>query len=134
LRNYPYLRRELNEIRQDIIESAATQDDLGVRVQGGSQTSATERKAIQLESDFRLRRLHETCKAIERALEQMPSEKRRLVERRYWRADSTNMTVAHELNISERTYRYWRNWCVEFVAYHLGFVAECVPFDQVRAG
>jgi RinA family phage transcriptional activator len=122
LRNYPYLRRELDEIRQDIIEAAATQDDLGVRIQSNGTTSVTERKGMALESNFRIRRLEDTCKAVERALEMMPPERRRLVELRYMRADSTNLTVAQQLMIGMTTYHDWRNKAILFVAYHLGYV------------
>lgn len=108
------------EIREDVIDAAPARDELGVGIQTNRTADPTASKGVQLAEHYRLRRIIETVKAIDRALEQMPPEKRRLVELRYWKADSTYVTVAHELNISERTFRTWRTWCIEFVAYHLG--------------
>jgi RinA family phage transcriptional activator len=130
LRNYPYLKRELDEIRQDIIEAAATQDDLGVRIQSNGTTSVTERKGMALESNFRIRRLTQTCRDIERALAQMPTDRRALIEQKYFRRGVRDMVVADDLHLTERTYRRWKGWCVHFIGYHMGFVKEPPAFPE----
>lgn len=128
LRNYPYLKRELDEIRQDIIEAAATQDDLGVRIQSNNQTSVTERKGIALESNFRIRRLEDTCKAIERALEQMSPEMKRLCDVYYFGKYKTDTAASLELHMANSTFRKWKVRVVNFVAYHLGYRSKIVAF------
>jgi RinA family phage transcriptional activator len=127
LRNYPYLKRELDEIRQDIIEAAATQDDLGVRIQSNGTTSVTERKGMALESNFRIRRLTQTCRDIERALGQMPQEMRELCQAYYFGKYKTDTAASLELHMADRTFRKWKGRAVYFVAYHLGLSAEIVP-------
>jgi RinA family phage transcriptional activator len=129
LRNYPYLRRELDEIRQDIIEAAATQDDLGVRIQSNGQTSVTERKGLALESNFRIRRLEGTCKDIERALERIPDHCKEVIKSRYWgNPNLKDVGCAMECHMAESTFRKWKKLTVEFVAYHMGLNSEIVAF------
>ena len=126
LRNYPYLKQEMNEIRLDVIEAGPAKDELGVGIQTNRVSDPTASKGVQLAEHYRLRRIIETVQAIDRALEQMGPECRRLVQLTYLQSDLTPQGIALKMNMSYDTYRKWKSRTVHFVAYHLGVASQIV--------
>ena len=113
-----------------MIEAAPARDELGVGIQTNRTADPTASKGIQLVEHYRLRRIVETCKAIERALDQMPPECRRLVELTYWRSDLSAIACANELHMAHSTYRGWKSRVIHFVAYHFGLSKQIVALKH----
>lgn len=134
LYDYPYTKRDIESIREDIIESGRTLEGfltealrLGTIPCGGTPSDPTAHKAIRLLTNRRLKRMEETVAAIERVLARLPAEKKRLVELKYWDGRYTDKGIIQQLNISERTYYRWRREIVLAVAIEMGLVNAVQP-------
>lgn len=122
LYDYPFTKRELESLRLDIIEEGPDPGRIVVGDQKRRVTDPTYSKTARLLTNRRLKRMEETVRAIERVLERLPADKRRLVELKYFRCRLSNPGVAHALNVSLRTFYRWREEVVAAVAVELGLV------------
>jgi RinA family phage transcriptional activator len=123
LYDYPYLKRERDEIRQAIIEAGGI-PDFGGKVSGGAVSNPTESKVIRLDQNWRLKAIDLAVNGIEAAFNLMEPEQRQFVQAHYWRRDSTIVTVMQACNISRPTFYRWRRWVIQTVGYHLGLFEE----------
>ena len=125
IRWYPQLLREYLDLRNDIILAQPRRDTV---VSGGEVGDPTGRKAVRLVSDRYLRRLESSLPAMEEAMrllaEQEDGEKKcELVRLTYWTMGLGTEQIAKRLNISRRTYFYWKDQILLLVAWCLGLTS-----------
>ncbi len=121
LYDYPNTVREIEQLRQEIIESTST--DAGQpRVQSNRLSDPTAYKATRLATDRRLRHLEEVRDAIERVYQGLDQERKRLVELKYWQNRLTHRGIAEELHIGERTFYRWKDEIIKAIALELGLM------------
>lgn len=124
LRYYHQSKKDLEEIREEIIESSPINDGTGIRSCGTSDTVC--KKVIRLITNKRLKRLEETIRAIDAVLDQLDETKHRLVEMKYWRKPNylNDAGIAHELCIDRATLYRWQDAILLAIAIELGLVEE----------
>lgn len=108
LMDYPLNKKALAHAKQNLYlqHSANGYADL---TRGGVQVDSTvERKVMDLMADRNIIRLENSVKAVEDVLAALSPEYSRLIELKYFKPCS-NQFVADELNISLRTFYYWRD-------------------------
>lgn len=120
LYDYHETLKEIDLLREEILEGSSR-----VKVSGGkspSKSDPTASKVSRLLMDRRLQRLEEVATAIGKVFEQLPREKQKLVELKYWDGRYSNAGVAHELHIGEMTFYRWRRQIIQAVARELGLL------------
>ena len=122
LYDYPYLRKAIEELRADISEAGATGEVLGVRITSSGHADPASRKGIELATNRRLARMHQTVQAIEAVLERLRPEVRRLIEMKYFEREYTDKAIARRIPISPATFYRWQNEVVRDIAVELGLV------------
>lgn len=114
--------REIEELRKNILLSSAVPDLTG----GGKSNlpgDPTGRVATRLATHRKLEQLERIVYAIEKVVNQLPDEKKKLVKLKYWTKPQTLTWdgIAQELHISRRTAINWRNDIVYAIAEILGW-------------
>lgn len=122
LYDYPFIKRELEDLRAAIIEEGPDPGKVVVGREKTRFTDPTYTKAQRLLTNRRLSRMEDTVRAIEEVLGRLSAEKRRLVELKYFQGRLSNLGVADALNVSLRTFYYWRGQIVRTVAVEMGLV------------
>ncbi len=124
IRNYPQTVRDLREMEEAIALPGVVGDptERVFTVGPGDPTSA---RAIKLMSSAFIAEIRRRVAAIEhmvRVLEASPEKARyELVKLAYWDGRYTVKGICDKLNISERTYYYWRREALRLVAEKLGW-------------
>lgn len=116
LYDYHETLKEIDLLREEIIEGSQ-------RLASGKSThisDPTASKVSRLLMDRRIRRLEEVATAIGRVYDNIPREKQRLIELKYWDKRYTNTGVAQELHVGEMTFYRWRRHIIEAIAQELG--------------
>jgi RinA family phage transcriptional activator len=80
--DYHETGREIQQLREEILQGG--QQEQQIRIQSSRLSDPTGRKATRLLTDRRLKRLQEVSSAIQRVIDNLPPEKRRLIEIKYW--------------------------------------------------
>ncbi|MDR5659019.1 hypothetical protein RH915_05915 [Serpentinicella sp. ANB-PHB4] len=109
LKNYHQSKRDLEEIRESIIEGFSSEDNMGIR---GSRTSyATGSKAMKLITNKRMKKLEETIAVIDNVIGELDEEKYKLIELKYWTRPSklTDEGIASELSVGRATFYRWKD-------------------------
>lgn len=104
LYDYPFIKRELEDLRAAIIEEGPDPGKVVVGREKTRFTDPTYTKAQRLLTNRRLSRMEDTVRAIEEVLGRLSAEKRRLVELKYFQGRLSNLGVADALNVNLRTF------------------------------
>lgn len=126
LRNYHQTKKELELLREEIIESGYGICYDTIKVDGGSIGKPTESKAMMLLTSTVIRESERRVRAITDLLDLMRADadpsKFRFVELKYFDGRFTDYDLAQQLNISIATLYRWQNQVVHFIAERLGFI------------
>jgi RinA family phage transcriptional activator len=114
--------KEIKRIRADIIGASPIPDDVG----GGRSNlpgDPTGRTAEQLLLHRRLEQLERIAGAIREVIDELPDDKKRLVQLKYWTHPQTLTWegIARKIPISKRQAIRWRDEIVQDVAARLGW-------------
>ena len=122
LRDYQLTRKELEELKEDIRHETSDKDD------GGGKSSAisnpTEQRVIKLVTNKRIRRMEQVVNAIEVVTQELPQEKLKLVQLKYWTRPRrlTDAGIAAQLSCNSRTVHKWTNGICLAIAGELGLI------------
>jgi RinA family phage transcriptional activator len=122
LKDYNDTLRQIGIEKNELILAGSVMDDSGVR--GTDTSNPTQQKAFKLLTNKRIKRMEETCRAIERIINDLPEEKYRLVELRYWTRprELTDNGIAMQLNIGIATYYRWSDDIIKAIAVEMGLM------------
>jgi len=122
LRNYEHSKKDLEDIKEDILEGGSAGDNMGIRGSGPSDTTGS--KALRLITNKRVKKLEETIRAIDVVVGELDEEKYRLVELKYWQRPRllSDMGIAQQLNISRPTLYRWIDGILLAIAVEIGLV------------
>lgn len=123
LRYYREDKRQLNEIKRDMIPSGVQGYSLTAGVDGGEATRTTEDIAMKMVSAPYIRRLEITIDAIDRALERMDETDKKLIELVYWRKEYTPEGAGLIVGISRSAVYLRLNKILGLIAFELGYVS-----------
>ena len=123
LRYYREDKRQLNEIKRDMIPSGVQGYSLTAGVDGGESTRTTEDIAMKMVSAPYIRRLEITIDAIDRALERMDETDKKLIELVYWRKEYTPEGAGLIVGISRSAVYLRLNKILGLIAFELGYVS-----------
>ncbi len=122
---YPETKKEICRLREDILLGTA---DVGENVGQGANSvripsKPTERIAIRLTSNRRLRNLEEMVEAIDTVYTQCDEDRKELIRLKYWTRPQTKTWegIAQELKIGRATAFRWRKEIVQSVGEILGW-------------
>jgi RinA family phage transcriptional activator len=120
---YHDTKREIEMLRNDILYGTAPPDE---NVGGGRSSlpgRPTENKAIALVTNRQIVQLEAIIRAIDEVVGQLPSDKRKLVELKYWTRPQmlTWDGIAMNLCISRRTAERWRADIVNQIGVTIGW-------------
>jgi RinA family phage transcriptional activator len=117
---YKESKRELNLIREQIIEGSSYQE---VAVQSGTTGDTTGNKGIKLATSRELLEVEKRINAIDSSLEilKVDRDKLKLLEMKYFERRFTDIGIQNELCISARTFYRWRREIVQLVGSQLGW-------------
>lgn len=117
---YEESKRQLELLREEIIESTPTQE---VNVKTGPG-DPTQTKAIKLVNSREIIEMERRLKAIDKAIEILKTSneprKYELLCMKYFERRYTDVGICMELGISERTFYRWRREIIELIANFLG--------------
>jgi RinA family phage transcriptional activator len=122
LKDYNDTLRQIGEDKNELILSSHCPDDSGIR--GTDISNPTHNKAVQLMTNKRIRRMEDTCRAIQRVVEALPEDKYKLVELKYWTRPQTrtDQGIAMAINCSIMTYYRWKDGILLALAKEMGLV------------
>lgn len=123
LRYYREDKRQLNEIKRDMIPSGVQGYSLTAGVDGGEATRTTEDIAVKMVSAPYIRRLEITIDAIDRALERMDETDKKLIELVYWRKEYTPEGAGLIVGIAKSAVYQRINKILGLIAFELGYVS-----------
>jgi RinA family phage transcriptional activator len=120
---YPYRRKEIDRLREEILYPWKPEDEQNVKNMGNKIGDPTAKKAIALTSHAKLVYLEQVVSAIEEVYNRLPEPKREFVRLKYWTHPQrlTTVGICQELGISDRTYSRWRSQIVSDIAEILGW-------------
>lgn len=125
LRDYHQTKKDLLEAKEDIaLESPAYDDNTG-----GTHTNRvskpTESKTIAILTNKRIKRMEQVIRAIDMVIGELPPEKVKLVELKYWQRPRrlTDAGIAMDLGVSRRTVYYWTEEICTAIAIELGLAS-----------
>jgi RinA family phage transcriptional activator len=127
LRHYDQTKQEWEQIRRDIVKEKNAHEDYKVRIgleQPELCDGPTESKALRAITNARLGQLERTMKAFEMVIPNLPEEKFRLMQLRYWTIPQclTDEGIAQKLHISRKTYYRYVDGILTAIAKELGLV------------
>lgn len=123
LHHYHATMREITLLREQILTDTPNTDE---NIGGGRSNlpgNPTERKGLMLASNRKLDSMNRIVQAIDYVVMQLPDEKRRLVQLKYWTKPQTLTWdgIAMQLNVSRITAIRWRQEIVEAIGMFLGW-------------
>lgn len=123
LYHYHETKREIAQLRDGILYGSVTFDE---NVGGGRSNlpgDPTQQKAIALISSRQIEELEKIIKAIDFVVNNLPSEKRKLVELKYWTKPQMLSWDGIALNLccSRRTAERWRAEIVNQIGQLIGW-------------
>lgn len=124
LRDYNDTLRNIAIDKQELLLETASFDNIGgTNYNIGNPTQA---KAMKLLTNKRIRRMEETCKAINNVISALPEEKYRLIELKYWTRPQTltDEGIARELCCDRRTIYKWIDGIVIALGVEMGLIDE----------
>lgn len=123
LRYYREDKRQLKEIKRDMIPSGVQGYSLTAGVDGGESSRTTEDIAMRMVSAPYIIRLEQTVAAIDRALERLDDLDKRIIELVYWRNEYTPEGAGLIIGLSRAAVYLRLNKILGSIAYELGYVS-----------
>ena len=123
LQYYKEDKRQLEQLKTEMIPSTVQQYSLTAGVDGGGAKRTTEDITMNIISMPYIRRLELTCDAIERAMKNFDGIDTRLVELVYWRKEYTVEGAGMKIGLSKSAAYQRINKILGCVAYELGYVS-----------
>jgi RinA family phage transcriptional activator len=113
-------KREIEQLRNDIIHSTSQREGNG---SGYSRGSVVEAKVTRLLTNKRIEFLQDVADAIQEVYDALPNDKKRFVDLRYFKKPQLLSWegIALECNISRRTAFMWRDEIVKAIAVKMGW-------------
>lgn len=113
--------REIQRLREQILHGTPAEEQVGGR--SNLPSSPTEQKGIALASNRKLESMQQIVRTIEYVVSQLPDEKKKLVQLKYWTKPQTLTWrgIAINLNISTRQAMRWRYEIVVSIAELIGW-------------
>lgn len=114
--------KEYQRRRSELLTDRHEQDDAQSSSKPNTVSAPTERYAIRLVDDRRLKKLQEVLEAIEVVYERSSEDHKRFVEMNYWDRPRARTIegIAQELKVSTRTVYRLRNEIVYSIANRMG--------------
>lgn len=116
LYDYPSTKKAIKRLREEIMYGSPAEENTG----GGRPSEPgrpTERMATRLLTDKRLRNLEEIVEAVDKALDQVSDECRRVIEVKYWSHKRLSWErIADECNVGRTSALRYRRQFVYLVA------------------
>ena len=119
LYHYDVTKREMEELREEIIYSSPPREVIAVNDDNGYHSDVVGSKTVKLVTNAALVRMSRVVLAIDKALSKLADEHKQLFELKY-RQCLPWQQVCAEMPTSERTYFRLRRELVEMVALELG--------------
>jgi RinA family phage transcriptional activator len=121
LYSYHSTKKEIEQLKNDIIHSTPKPFE-GSR--SNSVSSPVEAKVSRLLTSKRIEFLQDVVQAIDEVFSELPDDKKRLVEMKYWKRPQllTWEGIAMECNISRVTAFRWRDEIITAIGDKLGWV------------
>ena len=116
---------QVDDLREDILnESPPPPDGLP---RGGEVSDPTLNRFVKLDkltTCRRMNQMHKTVYAIKGVVDELPPEKLKLVQLKYWTRPQTltDTGIALKLNCHPNTFYLWRNGICEAIARNLGLI------------
>jgi len=121
LSNYKYYEKNIETIRNEIIESNTAIID--GQPKGNSTSNPTLNKVIRLNTPNAIYRMEYNKECIDRALKKLDHYHKEFFEKNYKENDGNNkIGVCYELTISERTYYRMKKKIIEYAGKELGLI------------
>lgn len=119
LRHYEQTKSSYESLKHDIIHESPVPDG---QPKGSGVSRPTERKAMRLTSNVRLRQMEHTIRALETVLVSLPEDRYKMVQMRYWDRPRTltDDGIALRLNIDKRTLYRWIDGILQGIAIEMG--------------
>lgn len=121
LEHYPENKKQLEQYRNDLIESKDYTIDGQPR--GTDVGDPTSRKVERLENSRYIRQAETTIEAIERVLKRLPPEKVKAIDLMYWKGTHTATGAGLEIGAHEVTVYRWVNKIISDIAKEMGFLS-----------
>lgn len=121
LYNYDLTKKELGELRQEIISLSSSPGFVAVNENGTSDS--TGKKAVKLITNAAIARMTKTLAGIDKALMRLANHHRQLFELKYRRGKPWQ-EICQEMHIEERTYYKYRKELVAMVALEMGLISH----------
>ena len=120
LRRYEQTKANYESLKHDIIHESPVHD--GQPKSPGGVSRPTERKALRITSNVRLRQMEHTLKSIDTVLMSLPEDRYKMVQMRYWDRPRTltDDGIALRLNIDKRTLYRWIDGLLQGIAKEMG--------------
>ena len=124
LRDYHQTKKEYEEMRDNLLN--ASQRPLDGMPRGTATGDSTYQRAERLMTNRRLKYMEVLLKGISMVLSEMPDEKLRLIDLKYWQRPRqlTDAGIARKLNIDRRTVYKWTDAICWAVGAELGLLDE----------
>lgn len=123
LRYYRENRRQLDEIKNDLIPSPVQQMSL-TKVANKSASRQTENIVLRNISSPYLRRIEWVCEAIERALRRFDEIDMKIVELYYWRNEYTLEGAGYKIGLSKSATYHHANNIIGAIAFEMGYIKD----------
>jgi RinA family phage transcriptional activator len=134
LRDYNDTLRAIGEDKNELLLASPVHDNNG----GTSYdlSNPTQDKALQLVTNKRIRRMEQTCRAIENVVNRLPEDKYRLVELRYWTKPQTltDEGIAREIGIDRATLYRWADGIIKAIGIEMGLINDICDKVATFAG
>jgi len=117
LYSYDIIKRRIAEMREEILEGSR-RNEVAVKVAPGDVTAT---KAVKLVSSLAIARMESVLLAIDKALNDLTEDHRKLFELKYRRGKRI-YEICHEMYISRTKYFELRRQLVYRVAHYLGLL------------
>lgn len=126
LRDYHQTKIDLIEAKEDIMLEGPLLSEVNTGSETYKISRPTEDKTLRLVTNKRIKRMEQIIRAIESVINELPEDKYRLIELRYWSRPRrlTDSGIAMEINIGIATYYRWSDGIILAIANELGMVNE----------
>lgn len=123
LEHYPENKKQLEQYRNDLIESKDYTIDGQPR--GTDVGDPTSRKVERLENSRYIRQAETTIEAIERVLKRLPPEKVKAIDLMYWKGTHTATGAGMVTMVDRATIYRWIDEIAIRIAIELGYYNNC---------
>lgn len=116
IRNYKKIKKEMENLKEDIINSSPMQD-----VRSTDLGDPTASKAVKISLDKKISAMEKTVKAIEKVYNDLSHDKKAVMTD-MWERKYTCLGMADMIGVDERTIRRWQQTIIYSVAVELKYL------------